>query len=372
MFRSLANIYKLTLSFFSRKGTMRERSKILVTITLSLLLISNSFAAVGWNNKGNTGDGKWTTAANWSSGSIPGSGDTVQVSQDGTLTGPTIDTAAPSVTYIQAGVTEGGQNSVHLVNGGSISVANYVAVGFYYDGLLSFSGNSSLTAGQVMAGFQNNAYTGTINMSDTSRITTSGGDPDMYIGWDDSSTGIVNMYDNSSLVVGDDFRIGGARDSSAAGATGTLNVFGNGVNISVSDDFEVGRYGTGYLNMNAGNINVGGSFVIGTLSGSSGEVHLDGGILSIGYFDMKYRTSTVLMDITEGTLVINGYDKRNYINYLVTHGYISGYGFFDTDHVIATYDSSTNITTVTAVPEPATSVIMLLGIGALGFYRKKK
>jgi len=101
--------------------------------------------------------------------------------------------------------------------------------------------------------------------------------------------------------------------------TGTFNVSGG--TTTVSSHLDVGMAGVGYMNMTAGTVTVSSTFGIAT-NGGSGDLYLDGGTISCGSFSMATGAA---MDITEGTLIIEG-DVTSTIDTYVSNGWITAYG----------------------------------------------
>jgi hypothetical protein len=96
----------------------------------------------------------------------------------------------------------------------------------------------------------------------------------------------------------------------------------SGGTINAASTFYVGNSGKGTLNMTGGTINISGAFGIAQLSGGVGDVFLDGGTISCGSFSM---TSAGAMDITGGTLLVNG-DATSTINTYIGNDWITAYG----------------------------------------------
>jgi hypothetical protein len=126
---------------------------------------------------------------------------------------------------------------------------------------------------------------------------------------------------------------------------GTFNMSAGTVNVG--SNLYVGFGGTGTLEMTGGSITVADTFGIAQ-SGGEGEVELDGGTISSGSFSM---TSGAQMEITEGTLIVNG-DVTSTINGYISSGWITAYN--GTGTVNVDYDvTNPGKTTVTGTREPA-------------------
>jgi len=150
-----------------------------------------------------------------------------------------------------------------------------------------------------------------------------------------SSVGDTLDITGGSLTVGDWFII-----AYMAANDATFNVSGG--TTTVGSHLDVGRDGAGTMNMTAGTVTVTDAFGIATVGGT-GEVYLDGGTISSGSIIM---TSGGLLDITEGTLIVNG-DATSTINGYIGNGWITGYGgsgTVDVDYNV----SNPGKTTVTA------------------------
>jgi glycoprotein endo-alpha-1,2-mannosidase len=127
-------------------------------------------------------------------------------------------------------------------------------------------------------------------------------------------------------------------------SSGTVNVGGN---------FFVGHNGTGTLNMTGGTITVGSTFGIAQQVGGMGDVRLEGGTISCGSLNM---TSGGAMDITTGTLIVNG-DSVMKINGYISSGWITAYGGSGTVNVDydVTNPGKTTVAASTTPPVKATN-----------------
>jgi hypothetical protein len=148
---------------------------------------------------------------------------------------------------------------------------------------------------------------------------------------------------------------------------GVLNLNGGSVTIS-AQVVSIADYGTGTLSMNGGIFDASAAwqFNVGRRSGSHGHIQLDAGLLKIGGIAMS-ADSTV--DITGGTMVLVG-DRRGGVNYYLGTDQITAYGNTDDSLVSVVYDTGTNLTTVTAIPEPAS--LVLLGISGTLLMMKRR
>jgi hypothetical protein len=89
---------------------------------------------------------------------------------------------------------------------------------------------------------------------------------------------------------------------------------------------------TGTFTMTGGTINAPGRFGLGWQTGVA-TVHLDGGTITAGYFSM---ISTSRIDITNGTLIVNG-DVKSTIDGYVNSGWITAFG--GTGTLVVDYNS---------------------------------
>lgn len=139
----------------------------------------------------------------------------------------------------------------------------------------------------------------------------------------------------------------------AYGATdvGIFNV--NGGVVTTKDRVFVGFGGNGTLNMNAGTMNIGGTFGIGygeAATTGRGTVNLTGGTINAaGTFTMSSPAGCLgKLDITEGTLNLTG-DKRTIVEGYIANGYIVAYNGLGIVNVA--YDGVT--TTLTGAVDPS-------------------
>ncbi|MCK4959530.1 MAG: PASTA domain-containing protein, partial [Planctomycetes bacterium] len=143
-----------------------------------------------------------------------------------------------------------------------------------------------------------------------------------------------SLTDGGWLILG----YGAVNNGTFTISSGTADIGGN---------LLVGFNGAGTIDMTGGSITIGSTFGISwdasALGTSTGSVFLDGGTISAGAFTMK---SDAAMDITDGTLIVNG-DATATINTYIGSGWITGYDGGGTVNV--DYDvSNAGKTTVTA------------------------
>ena len=168
--------------------------KVYLSSVLVLLLASVSFGST-WTNASGI-DSLWSTAGNWDA--IPGSGDGVYIGSS-SAAGPTIDS---TVTAVGGWTAIGmGYSRTVTMTGGSLTVSGLtIGERGYCTGTLDISGgtanvNGWLTLGGATSG---SANTGIITMSGNSSLTAQS----LMIGNESSdSVGIVNLGGSSVLTV---------------------------------------------------------------------------------------------------------------------------------------------------------------------------
>ncbi|MCK4960384.1 MAG: PASTA domain-containing protein, partial [Planctomycetes bacterium] len=180
------------------------------------------------------------------------------------------------------------------------------------------------------AGIRNDSVSGPIIDTGTTALALN-----MVVGDFSSTADSVDMT-GGSLTVGGWLILG---YGVANNATFTIS----GGTVDTGGNLYTGFNGAGTLDMTGGSITVGSTFGIAQNTGSIGNVSLDGGTISSGSIVM---TSDATMDITAGTLIVNG-DVTSTINGYIGSGWITGYdggGTVDVDYDI----SNAGKTTVTA------------------------
>jgi hypothetical protein len=133
----------------------------------------------------------------------------------------------------------------------------------------------------------------------------------------------------------------------ALGRPGTFTMNGGTINLGVfsagGGHLWLGYISSGTFTMNGGTLNAPGRFGLG-FSGGSAAVHLDGGTITAGSFSM---TSSCSMDITGGTLIIDG-DQTATISSYKNSGWMTAFGGVGT--LVCEYNTANpGKTTVTAI-----------------------
>jgi hypothetical protein len=303
-------------------------------------------------------DGSWSTAANWSMGTAPASGDDV-----------TIDTSDPHTITYDGGADEVNSLSVHgddfAISGGTLTVDN----GAIFDNALSLSGGSLVLgsgSSNSVIGLLTNS--GTISVKADATLTLSGG----------------GTLGAGSLVLSDDSAVDITGGSYALDAgtivtgTGTLIVEGGslvapeGDIATLATAVQFGGNGTAFLS-GAGTIATTdgvdvadeGSFKSVVLTGgvtwsNSGTI-MAAGSINLGFMD---DDSATLLNTADGTFDLTTDDA--YINadfsgaYLVNNqGLLAKTGGTGTSSIYAAIDNSGTI-------EADTGILELAGGGTLG------
>lgn len=184
----------------------------------------------------------------------------------------------------------------------------------------------------------------------------------VLVGWAALSSGETSLTVNGGSLATPNLWLGlGGTNANH----GTLNVNAGTVNAGT---LIVGwQGGKGTLNMMGGTVNVTGTFFLpgDSTSTNYGELNLFDGLLDItggfGWVDNKYH-----VEIQKGTMKIAG-NYKDTIDIWASFGWWTGYG--SGANIVTAYNQASNVTTVTAIPEPAS--MMLLGFGSLALLRRK-
>jgi hypothetical protein len=325
----------------------------LITFVLVLALAGNASAAARtWDGGGGAGNRLWSTPANWSADTVPTSADTAQlnIADANCLIDSSVTDARCKILDVSydTGVCYLKVTGGLLTTGPSYDAT--LSVGTWKDG----NGVFTMTGGDVNTG--------------TGRL---------WIGW--AGTGTFTITDGNLYVTGDKIEIGKAGPTGPpeapadSHAVGVLNVYGGYVHATVntSADLEIGKYGTGTLNMTGGDVNIADAIKLSEIDGTS-TVDISGGYIHCSDFRMPAGTPTLYlrdgdincsdefsmasdkakMDVYEGTLIVQNEDYLDDLYDYVRAGKIIGYGG-EGSPVITPSGGGIGYSTVTARPKDA-------------------
>jgi hypothetical protein len=310
----------------------------LVAVASVLLVGGTAWANTTWTGGG---DGvSWTDAANWDNG-LPNGQQRVFINGVSTVN---ID-ASVNDTINRFILADGSGSDDVVVNmsGGSLDIS------------LSIEASRNLELG-TLGNAKFHMTGGAVTVAQYLRMAP-----------DPSEPGVATLtMDGGSLSIAQ-------RLFAPYGTDRTAKVEMNDGVITVDQFFLADGVGsTGTLTMTGGTINATSRFWAPTnldSIGGTAHVQLDGGTINTGDFRLTNDPSLNIkgtMDITNGKVIVPG-DKTADPTLL---GYISGgflTGFGGAGSVVLTYDPSVG-TVISAIPEPAT--LMLLGLGGLALYRR--
>ena len=129
----------------------------------------------------------------------------------------------------------------------------------------------------------------------------------------------------------------------------------------------LGTNSSSILNMTGGTLSLAGDIVLGGTGVQTGSptahIQLDGGILSGTSLHAGPGGGTPTMDITRGTLILDG-------NLSSLPDFVTAFG--STEKLVFSYDSGVDRTTITAVPEPSACVLLGIGVLCLGLVARRR
>jgi len=163
-------------------------------------------------------------------------------------------------------------------------------------------------------------------------------------------------------------------DADFPSTVATLKISGGEVNLG----FLRATQGVAKLEMTGGRLKIANNFEFPGLAWTGvtrqASASLEGGIMEVeGGFSLKGDDGkTGHFNITGGTLSLKG-DKTAAVQGLVTDGLLSGYGVSDLQHVNISFNIAQDRTFVTAVPEPTSVGMVIVGmLAALGQRRNRR
>jgi hypothetical protein len=258
-----------------RRSSFRARRTRIVLSTIALLSLATLGHAQTYT--WNAGVGSFDTPSNWTPAGTPEIFDDVIVNNGGTVNYTTGDTWLNSITL---GSTPG-TSGAFVMTGGSIN----------------------LNLGGLRVGEQG---TGTFTVNDAAFGT---GDGSIFVGGQNNGgTGVLNLSGpNGRLSSTDDFVLGRV-------GTGTFNMTGG---YATADYTVIGKFGTGVWNQSGGLFEqTSGDFEIGdggtpgqasTPGPRSGTMNLTGGVVQgSGFFAISNRRGNGFANISGGALAMTG------------------------------------------------------------------
>lgn len=354
------------------------RNVILMSMILVVAAISH---ATDYDWDGGGADNLWSTAENWVGDVLP----TAPISDARIESGSCqinsgTDISMSAHLYL-GGSDQASGNATLTMNGGSmVSSGGYCLIGYNngdlgqvylnggtmtYGGLLGLGLGWYGTGNLVIAGGTMN-----VNRVNTSFKSTSPGGSVLTIhGGALNVTGYFNAanFDATpgSSVVADSINIDGG-------------------SLTVGDYFDVGRFGTCAMTLSGnGNVDITGNFILGGQSSGVGTLDMSGGTLECGLLKIGSAGHGAI-DLTGGALTADDLSINtgmdSYLNIAGGTLYLTGeilditvYGnvlaFGQQGLFNYNYDSTNNVTAITAAPEPAT--LALLGLGGLLIRRRR-
>ncbi|MCJ7779096.1 MAG: LamG domain-containing protein [Sedimentisphaerales bacterium] len=329
----------------------------LINFVLVLVLAGNASAATKTWDAGGGANKLWSDGNNWNPNGVPTSADAAFIDNPpdaNCLIDATVDACCASLDDSNSNKT-----CYLTMTGGTLTSTGNISVGH----------TGSPTLGDACGVF---TMTG-----GTLKITGSNGR--LWVGYGTGSGDPLAAEDSFgifSMTTGCDVNIGGKIEL-GKNDTGVGQIYVDGGTLFVGyaeggEDFEIGKYGTGTLYMTAGEVNVADAIKLAE-SGGTATIDINGGHIYCSDFRMPLGTPTVylyggdincsdefsmvsenaLMDITEGTLIVQNGDYLNgplgSLYEDVSLGKIVGYG--GDGYVIITPESGgIGYSTVTAKP----------------------
>ena len=300
----------------------------LITFVLVLALAGNASAVAKTWDSGGGADHLWSQGLNWNNNTVPLAADTAQLNiADANCL---IDSNVTNARCKTLDVSYDTRSCYLYVTGGSLATGPTsdvgISVGTWTDG----NGVFTMSGGDV---------------------NTGGGR--LWIGW--AGTGTFTINDGNLYVTGEKIEIGKSGPGGPpeaplnSHAVGVLNMNGGYLHATAnaSCDLEIGKYGTGTLNMTAGDINIADAIKLSESDGTA-TIDMSGGHIHCSDFRFPGTTATprvylrggdincsdefsmasdnALMDIYGGTLIVQNQDYLDDLYDFVRAGKIIGYG----------------------------------------------
>lgn len=235
----------------------------------------------------------WDTAGNWSSDTVPNYLDTVTIDAACSAESPVLVSQGDhAVAKVSLGSVAGGSGALDIASGANSTFAASagLSVGAYGTGMLKISNGTVVSSGDnVYIGSQPGA-TGAMTVD--GNLSLAGGKK-LYVG--NSGSGMLTVKGgriSTSSNTSGDFIVGNAE-------TGEGVLVMDGGTVSVAHAFIVGNSGHGVYTNNAGSVSGYKGSAFAKVSGSSADVCINGGSVTIGGAEL------VVGEAGKATMTIN-------------------------------------------------------------------
>lgn len=321
MFSGFAEVQTANKKLMKIKNIIPQIAALGLMATVAEGAVFRFHASGDWLDISNNGSGPegWGPNPNNSGvlGSLPGGGDDARINWGGNTV--TVSSTVPTVGRVQIGVDENG--SVEVLSGGVLASNGHFFVG---------NNNVNVTNANLLVRNGGTVNVGNIlyssNNSSTGNITIDAG-------------GVVNVANHLWL---------GATSASIISIGGTLTQTGGILGLGTTNASDPSG-GSASLNILSG-----GLLELNNISGAAGTPSIQSGSV----IDIQGTGLLTLPGDFVGS--VNDYIAANKITGNGTNGAVS-----------VVFDSNSNETIVTAIPEPSSALLLGL-VGALGFIRRKR
>jgi hypothetical protein len=130
--------------------------------------------------------------------------------------------------------------------------------------------------------------------------------------------------------------------------------------ISLLNGFTLGGLENGLLTLDGGNVEIAASILLGGAAGTSGTFIMNDGLLTAN--GISAGSGDALFEFNGGEIILTG-DQTNIVNEP---------WFDEVAGTQAVYDTQTNLTHVTVVPEPSSLALLTISLAAFAGNRKRK
>ncbi|XHR31059.1 MAG: autotransporter-associated beta strand repeat-containing protein [Chthoniobacteraceae bacterium] len=307
------------------------------------------------------------------------------------LDGGTIQTSAVGRAYVASN-----QNFIFNFNGGTLQCNSDTNASSFMGGITHAyvkeggakidDGGYAITISQALEHGGTAAQDGGLTKSGIGTLTLTG--TSTYTGNTTIQSGTLALnsagsISSSTLVLGISGSAQGTFDVSSKSSYSMANISGNGTIKSGGTFTATGSLTPGFTNV-AGSLNVSGNFTLAGTAVTSMEILGTGGVAGTDY-DLISVTNLLTyggaLVITCSDLADGLYDFFNFASYTgdFSSVTVNGISLIETGGVWSyasgsysySFTESTGILSVIAVPEPATYVMLVSGLGMLGMLRRK-